>query len=123
MTERSEPGAAPAGRLAPRPRARVGRAGRGNGGPAPDSSWTLSASEIGAFAFCPQAWYLQRCGTRVTAEAGARRRAGSRRHRGIGRRTDLVRATGAGQAVLLLAVGALLILLATVALRGLAWAP
>ena len=58
---------------------------------APDPSWMLSASEIGAFTFCPQAWYLRRCLVPVTAETDARRQAGSRRHREIGRQTDLVR--------------------------------
>ena len=85
-----------------------------------DRSITLSASEIGAYTFCPQAWYLQRCRLPVTAEAEARRRAGSRTHREIGRQTDLVRAAGAAQTVLLLAIGAILLALAAVALWGLA---
>jgi hypothetical protein len=79
----------------------------------------LTASEIGAFAFCPQAWYLQRCRVPVTPEAEARREAGSRRHRAIGRQTDLVRAAGALQLALLLAAGVALALLAALVLRGL----
>lgn len=86
---------------------------------APDPSWMLSASEIGAFTFCPQAWYLQRCRVPVTAETDARRRAGSRRHREIGRQTDLVRAAGALQVVLLIAIGLVILLLAALVLRGL----
>ena len=86
----------------------------------PESSWTLSASEIGAYAFCLQAWYLQRCRLPVTAEAEARRRAGSQTHRAIGRQTDFVRAASATQTVLLLAIGAIVLLLAALALRGLA---
>lgn len=86
----------------------------------PEPSWTLSASEIGAYAFCPQAWFLQRCRLPVTPETDARRQAGSRTHREIGRQTDVVRAASALQTVLLLVVGAILILLAALALRGLA---
>ncbi len=58
-----------------------------------DRSPTITASEIGSFAFCPQAWYLQRCRVPVTAEADLRRKIGSRAHRQIGRQTDLIRAT------------------------------
>ena len=65
----------------------------------------LSASEIGAYAFCPQAWFLQRCRLPVTAETEARRRAGSTTHREIGRQTDLVQTAGALQTVLLIAIG------------------
>ena len=89
-------------------------------GLAPDPSWTLSASEIGAYAFCPQAWFLQRCRRPVTAETEARRRAGSNTHREIGPQTDLVRTAGALQTVLLIAIGVVLLLLAAVLLRGLA---
>jgi hypothetical protein len=55
----------------------------------------------------------------VAAETGARRRAGSRRHRAIGRQTDLVRAAGALQLVLLLTVGFALALLVVLVLQGL----
>jgi hypothetical protein len=74
----------------------------------------LTASEIGACTFCPQAWYLQRCRVPVTAKE--RRRFGSGMHREIGRQTDLVRAAGALQTILLLAIGVLLVALV---LRGL----
>jgi hypothetical protein len=107
-----------AGRLAPRSDGWRERAARAGGGPAPRPSATLSASEIGAYTFCPQAWYLQRCRVPVSAETGARRRAGSRRHRDIGRQTDLVRAAGALQLVLLLAIGVALALLVVLVLRG-----
>src|SRR6266545_1645866 len=79
---------------------------------ASDPSWTLSASEIGAYTFCPQAWYLQRRRVPVTPEADARRQAGSGVHHAIGRQTDAVRAAGAAQAVLLVAIGVMLLLLA-----------
>lgn len=81
-----------------------------------DSSLTLSASEIGAFTYCPQAWYLQSCRVPVTPDADAGRQAGSQAHRNIGRQTDLVRAAGAVQPVLLLAIIVTLALLAALAL-------
>ncbi len=86
---------------------------------APDPSWTLSASEIGAYTFCPQAWWLQRCRVSVTPEADARRQQGSRVHHDIGRQTDLVRAAGGAQAVLLVAIGAVPLVLAVLVVRGL----
>ena len=85
---------------------------------APDPSWTLSASEVGAYAFCPQAWFLQRCRLPVTAETEARREAGSRAHRDIGRQTDLVRTAGAVQTALLIAIGVVLVLLAVFVSRA-----
>ena len=81
-----------------------------------DRSPVLTASEIGAFAFCPQAWYLQRCGDPVTPEAAARRRAGQRAHRALGRQTDALRAAELGQRLLLVAI---LVLVATVLFLGL----
>ena len=84
-----------------------------------DPSWTLSASEIGAYAFCPQAWYLQRCRLPVTVETAARREAGSRAHGEIGRQTDLVRTAGAVQTALLITIGVVLVLLAALVLRAL----
>ena len=51
---------------------------------------TLSASEIGSYAFCPRAWYLQRLGVPTDRGSEARRRLGSRAHRRIGRRTTLL---------------------------------
>ena len=95
------------------------RATRLGGEVAPDASWTLSASKIGAYAFCRQAWFLQRCRLPVTAETEARRRAGSKTHRKIGRQTGLVHTAGALQTVLLLSIGVVLLLLAAVVLRGL----
>lgn len=84
---------------------------------APDPSWTLSASEIGAHAFCSQAWFLQRCRLPVTAETAARRDAGTRAHREIGRQTDVVRTASAVQTALVIAIGVVLVLLAALVLR------
>lgn len=96
------------------------RAAQTYGDLSPVPSWTLSASEIGAYAFCPQAWCLQRCRLPVKAEAAARRWAGSQTHREIGRQTDLMPTANALQAVILIAIGVMLLLLATLPLRGLA---
>jgi hypothetical protein len=84
-----------------------------------DPFLTLTASEIGAYTFCLQAWYLQRCRVPVTAMAEERRRSGSATHREIGRQTDLVRAAGALRTILLFAIGVLLVLLVALVLRGL----
>lgn len=83
----------------------------------PDPSWTLSASEIGAFAFCPQAWYLQRRRELVTAEAALRREIGSRAHRQIGGQTNLVRGAQVAQWLLLVAMAVALVLLAALLIR------
>ena len=91
------------------------RAERRHGRLAPDRSPTLTASEIGAFAFCPQAWYLERCRLPVSEEAREWRRAGRQAHRAIGRRTDLVRAADAVRPLRLAAIAVLLVLLGVLA--------
>ena len=48
----------------------------------------LSASEIGAFTFCPEAWYLEHHGVARNDPAEAHLAAGSEAHRRLGRRTD-----------------------------------
>lgn len=63
--------------------------------------------------------YLLRCRVPVTAETDALRQSGSRRHHEIGRQTDLVRGAGTLQAVLLIAIGLVILLLAALVLRGL----
>ncbi len=107
------------GHSAPRSQGWRVRAEQAYGELAPEPSWTLSASEIGAYAFCPQAWFLQRCRLPVTAEIKGRRQAGSKTHQEIGRQTDLVRTAGALQTVLLIAIAVVLLLLGAVVLRGL----
>ena len=54
-------------RRSPRSHGWCVRAEQAHGEPFPEPSWTLSALEIGAYAFCPQAWFLQRC--RLPVEA------------------------------------------------------
>jgi len=71
---------------------------------------TLSASEIGSFVFCPEAWYLQRRGAPRSAAAEERLDAGSRDHRRIGQRTDRLRGVEHGRRWLVVAVVLLLIL-------------
>jgi hypothetical protein len=83
-----------------------------------DRSPVLTASEIGAFAFCPQAWYLQRRRVPVTPEAAVRRRAGGRAHRALGRQTDALRAAELALRLLLVAVVALATAVLFVGLRG-----
>lgn len=78
----------------------------------------LTASEIGSFTFCPQAWYLQRCRVSLTAAAELRRQAGSRMHREIGRQTDLVRAGGVAQRLPIIGIAAILVVLLLLMLRG-----
>jgi hypothetical protein len=81
------------------------RAEAATGGPlVPDSAPTLVASEIGSYGFCPQAWYLERCGVPSGDEAERRLAEGSARHAAIGRRTDLIRAVGLARRCLLAAI-------------------
>lgn len=94
------------------------RAQRVGGALQPHPSPTLSASEIGEFAFCPQAWFLGRCDIPVDEQARLRLEAGTRAHQDIGRRTDLLRGSERIKAVLLITMGVLAVLAAIVALRG-----
>jgi hypothetical protein len=58
---------------------------------APEKDLVLTASEIGTYAFCPQAWYLQRRHVLRSVAAEHRLAQGSATHERIGRRTDDVR--------------------------------
>jgi hypothetical protein len=51
----------------------------------------LSASEIASFAFCPQAWHLQRRGTAQNVAGARKLERGTFAHRRIGSRVDRVR--------------------------------
>jgi hypothetical protein len=84
----------------------------------PDPSPVLTASEIGSFAFCRQAWYLRRCGVVVAPEAELRLAAGSDAHRALGRTADLVGAAGAARRLTLVAIAVLVVLLVLLAVRG-----
>ena len=84
----------------------------------PYVSPTLCASEIGEFAYCPQAWFLGRCNIPLDEQARLRLEAGSRAHQRIGRRTDLLRTAEQMRRVLLVSMAALAIVTAIVAIRG-----
>jgi CRISPR/Cas system-associated exonuclease Cas4 (RecB family) len=62
----------------------------------------LTASEIGSFIYCPEAWWLRRHGRTPDADAMERLRAGSIAHRRIGRATDRLVATDAIRRLLLI---------------------
>ena len=61
----------------------------------------LSASEIGAFSFCPEAWYLQRRGVARNDLAEARLAAGTHAHRRLAQRTDRLQLAATLERVLL----------------------
>jgi hypothetical protein len=50
----------------------------------------LSASEIGEYAFCPQAWYLRRLGAPSSGRAQVRQAEGAAAHVSIGRQADVL---------------------------------
>jgi hypothetical protein len=78
----------------------------------------LTASEIGSFAFCRQAWYLDRCGVAVDARAQRRRAQGVLAHRGIGRQVDHVRTLDGARRVALALLAGLVVALLLVLVRG-----
>jgi hypothetical protein len=47
----------------------------------------VTASEVGNFTYCPEAWYLQRFGRRPDRNAIQRLRAGTHAHQRIGKST------------------------------------
>jgi hypothetical protein len=51
----------------------------------------LTASEIGAYAFCPQAWYLQRRKAKESPMAAQLLARGTIAHQHIGHQTDRLR--------------------------------
>jgi hypothetical protein len=87
-----------------------GRADAVDGARGLDRSPVLAASEIGSFAFCPQAWYLQRRRLPVTPQADRRRRAGAAAHRALGRQTDFLGVAALARRLLLVAIALLLVL-------------
>ena len=71
----------------------------------------LTASEVGSFVFCPEAWYLQRRGARQSAITEKRLESGIRAHREIGRETNRVLHVDSVRVVLLLAILVLAVVL------------
>ena len=68
----------------------------------------LSASEIGAFVYCPQAWHLQRRGTAQNVAGARNLERGTFAHRRIGSRVDRVRGLERLRRVTLLFIAMLL---------------
>jgi hypothetical protein len=81
-------------------------------------SRTLSASEIGEFGFCAQAWFFGRCNIPLDEQVQLRLEAGTRAHQRIGRQTDGLRASERVKKGLLISIAVLAALAATVAIRG-----
>ena len=77
-----------------------------------DEPVVLTASEIGSFAYCEEAWLLQRAGVLAMLTVARRLEEGTLAHRGIGRKTDGVRRADWAQRVVLLVVLALALILA-----------
>jgi len=76
----------------------------------------LTASEVGTFVYCPEAWFLQRFGHVPDADARLRMQAGTRAHRQIGRSTEQVVVMDAirrGLLGILVALAALLLAVGT----------
>ena len=82
----------------------------------------LTASEVGQFTYCPEAWYLQRFGHKPEGHAMQRLHDGTRQHERIGRTAERIVDTDALRRGLLiiLAVLAALLLAASAGLLGLA---
>jgi hypothetical protein len=81
----------------------------------------LSASEIGAFVYCPEAWYMQRIGAERSAAGELRLGAGTRAHQQIGRRTDRLRDLGNARRWLLVTIALLAALLLLQVVVGQHW--
>ena len=64
----------------------------------------LSASEVGNFAYCPEAWFLQRFGHAPDADAVRRLHDGTRRHHRIGHATEQLVGTDALRRSLLIVI-------------------
>ena len=71
------------------------------------TSPVLSASEIGEYVFCPQAWHLQRQQAGRTLSSTRNLDRGRLAHRGIGQRVDRIRRTEWLQRTLLLLIAVL----------------
>jgi hypothetical protein len=90
-------------------------------GTEPIASWirpSCAAMTRNGVNVCPQAWFLARCDIPVDEQARLRLEAGTREHRRIGRRTDLLRAAEKIEVVLLVVMAVLAAGAALVAVRG-----
>lgn len=84
------------------------RTGDSAGREVKDPTPVLSASEIGSYTFCPEAWHLQRRGVSRNAAGSRNVEQGTLAHQNIGSRADRVRGLEQMRRVLLLLVAALL---------------
>ena len=93
------------------------------GTPRPEEERDVTASEVGAYAYCAKAWHLERVlGQRASREAGRVRAAGAARHATHGARVEVLGRLGPRvarwswalliTALVLLAFAALVLLLA-----------
>lgn len=76
----------------------------------------LTASEVGQFAYCPEAWFLRRFGHMPDADAKQRLEHGTRQHARIGRTTERIVDTDAlrrGLLVILVALAVVLVATST----------
>jgi hypothetical protein len=73
----------------------------------------ITASEVGNFTYCPEAWFLQRFGHSPDADAMQRLHDGTRRHQWIGRTTArLVGTDDLRRVLLIIVIGLAALLLA-----------
>jgi hypothetical protein len=72
----------------------------------------LSASEIGAFTYCPEAWVLDRLHTPRTGAGQQRLRNGTSSHRKVGRRVDSLSAVHRASRFMSLVIALLVLLVA-----------
>jgi hypothetical protein len=77
----------------------------------PRASLVLTASELGAYTFCPQAWYLQRHEHPRSRVGEERLSSGAAAHRSIGERVDRLRAIEAARGLVLVGIISALVLL------------
>jgi CRISPR/Cas system-associated exonuclease Cas4 (RecB family) len=95
-----------------------GGASRGRGRVRAPDVPVLSASEVGTYVFCPQAWYLQRHHVARAPQALRRLKAGETAHREIGASLEQVRWLERLRTIVL---GLVVLLAALVVLSWLGW--
>ena len=84
----------------------------------------LSASEIGSFVYCPEAWYLERYGIPPDAATMERLRVGNVAHQRIGHATDrLVGLDKLRRGLLIALIVVALVTLTNISGNGLAHVP
>ncbi len=82
-----------------------------------DRPW-ITASELGRWAYCEQAFFLVRSGVPGSSASVERMREGSRTHRELGRRADAARRAGTLERALLVGAAACALLLLILVVLG-----